>query len=337
MGNFETMEDSKIIENFENVKFNGTFRSYQQKVLDDIDELLADNKVHVVAAPGSGKTILGLEIIRRLNAPALIFSPTITIEHQWGERFAYNFIENPKDASKYVSYSLKDIKLLTSATYQSLHSAMNRLVDEEEDSEANDCQKVVIDYSNFDLIKAVREAGIKTICLDEAHHLRSEWQKSLEKFISLLSEEVKVVSLTATPPYDSTQGEWDKYISVCGEIDTEIFVPELIAENTLCPHQDFIYFNYPTADEAQVLQDFKQKAYNTVQEIIKGEDFTQIIKHIESTFQEQQENIYKYVYEYVAILSLANSVGIAPPKKLIKKITVSGKLTSRSGLTIYYR
>lgn len=59
---------------FEGVKFKGTFRSYQQKVLDHSAKYLADGKINVVAAPGSGKTILGLELIRRLGKPAVIFS-----------------------------------------------------------------------------------------------------------------------------------------------------------------------------------------------------------------------------------------------------------------------
>ncbi len=43
---------------------------------------------------------------------------------------------------------------------------------------------------------------------DEAHHLKNEWQKALEKFISALDKEVKIISLTATPPYDSEGSEW---------------------------------------------------------------------------------------------------------------------------------
>lgn len=36
-----------------------------------------------------------------------------------------------------------------------------------------------------------------------------------------MSDDIFVVSLTATPPYDSTPAEWDRYISTCGEITEE--------------------------------------------------------------------------------------------------------------------
>ena len=59
---------------FKDILFKGTFRDYQQRVLDNSSRFLLDHKINIVAAPGSGKTILGLELIRRLNAPCLIFS-----------------------------------------------------------------------------------------------------------------------------------------------------------------------------------------------------------------------------------------------------------------------
>ena len=52
-------------------------------------------------------------------------------------------------------------------------------VTEEADGEKKTEQ---VDYRDFDIFKAVKEAGITTICLDEAHHLRSEWWKALETF-----------------------------------------------------------------------------------------------------------------------------------------------------------
>ena len=106
------------------------------------------------------------------------------------------------------------------------------------------------DYTALDLIKEVERCKVGVICLDEAHHLQNEWQKALEKFLSALKGKVKTIALTATPPYDADANEWKRYTAVCGEIDEEIFVPELVKQKTLCPHQDYIYFNYPTKEEA---------------------------------------------------------------------------------------
>ena len=79
---------------FEKVSFKGEFREYQQRVLDSSEEYLKDGKINIVAAPGSGKTVLGLEIIRRIGEPCIILSPTTAIRQQWGERFKSLFLEN---------------------------------------------------------------------------------------------------------------------------------------------------------------------------------------------------------------------------------------------------
>ena len=244
--------------NFTKVKFKGKFREYQQRVLDNSSSFLSDGKINIVAAPGSGKTILGLELIRRLGNKTIILSPTTTIKEQWGKRFKESFLDENDNISDYISYNLYDIKLINSITYQALYSAMNKVEINEEDE--------VIDYSSIDLFNLIKENDVKTICLDEAHHLQNEWQKALEKFIKGLSEDVKIISLTATPPYDSTPTEWERYISVCGEIDDEIFVPELVKEKTLCPHQDYILFNYPTSDEITSFESHRRNSIIAINE-----------------------------------------------------------------------
>ena len=42
----------------ENIKFKYTWRPYQAKVLQDVNKFLDDKRVNIVAAPGSGKTVL---------------------------------------------------------------------------------------------------------------------------------------------------------------------------------------------------------------------------------------------------------------------------------------
>ena len=69
--------------------FAWPWRPYQQRVLEAIDTHLADNRLHIVAAPGSGKTILGLEAFRRLGKPAVVLSPTTTIRDQWISRLEH--------------------------------------------------------------------------------------------------------------------------------------------------------------------------------------------------------------------------------------------------------
>lgn len=298
---------------FKNIKFKGQFRNYQQRVLDNSDKFLLDGKINIVAAPGSGKTILGLELIKRLNSPCIIFSPTTTIRQQWGRRFEESFLDESLNSYDYVSYDLNNIKLINSITYQALYSAINKIAIDEEDES--------IDYSNIDLFKLINDKNIKTICLDEAHHLQNEWQKALEKFVKGLDKDIKIISLTATPPYDATPTEWERYVSLCGEIDEEIFVPELVKEKTLCPHQDYILFNYPTSKE---IESFKHHRQNSLEAISKLQNLSfksQLDNKITHLYEVDKEYVYTNFKYFIAIFIYLNDAGIEINKKLFKQLT----------------
>lgn len=280
------------------LQFRGTWRDYQDRVLSNADKYLADGKVHIVAAPGSGKTTLGIELIRRLGAPCLILSPGITIRQQWLERIVEGFLLPGRDPEELLSNDLKNMKTITAITYQALYSAMKRyqgrLADSEgeltedneqeagdkkteaTDGEHTEGESEDVDFRDFDILEAVRAAGIRTICLDEAHHLRSEWWKALEKFMKELKG-VTVIALTATPPYDSTPGQWKRYIDLCGPIDEEIFTPELVKEGSLCPHEDYIFFNWPAREELRQIEDYQKKEEAVRNRLLTGSRFTDMI------------------------------------------------------------
>lgn len=272
------------------MRFKGTWRSYQARVLERSNIYLQDKKMHIVAAPGSGKTTLGIELIRRLNKPCLILAPSIVIRQQWLARIEDAFLTEGTDADTLLSPDIRKPAAITAITYQALHSAMTRYAgiqesddtDEEgtdtpvNDRDADADTERSVDYSGFDLLKTVREAGITTICLDECHHLKNEWWKALEEFMGQLKN-VTVISLTATPPYDSTPAQWERYMNMCGTIDEEIIVPELVKEGSLCPHQDYVYFNYPTKEEETVILDFQLKARQTIQELMTDTEFASVI------------------------------------------------------------
>lgn len=264
------------------LRFDGQWRSYQKRVLDRADNYLKDKKIHIVAAPGSGKTTLGIELIRRLNAPALILSPSINIRNQWIQRIKDAFLPEGTDTEGILSDSIRKPALITAITYQALHSCMNpkkgtRKMDSEDILDSVEDEE---DYTAFDFFHTVRDAGIRTLCLDEAHHLRSEWWKALEELVKK-EQEMTIISLTATPPYDSTKSEWERYIGLCGPIDEEIIVPELVKEKSLCPHQDYVYFNMPTEEEEAAVRAFRQEAVTVAEQIFMDEEFArQVSTHI---------------------------------------------------------
>lgn len=266
------------------LQFKGKWRDYQARVLQNAGKYLSDGRIHIVAAPGSGKTTLGIELIRRLNEKALVLTPSITIREQWVARIAEAFLCEGINPDDYLSQSLKEPKAITVATYQSLHSAMTRgkdtgevSADGEIDTDdtsnaasvstagANSTGKTE-DYKEFDLVATMKAAGIGVLCLDECHHLRSEWWKALEDFKNQLGN-VRIIALTATPPYDSTPAMWNRYMNMCGEIDEEITIPELVKEGSLCPHQDYVYFNYPTKEEEQEVKSFEERSRAMVAEL----------------------------------------------------------------------
>lgn len=294
---------------FENVEFKGTFRSYQQKILDDAENYLADGKINIVAAPGSGKTVLGLELIRRLSKPCIILSPTTTVRDQWGERFKENFVSGG-DGAAYVSFDLKKLAAITSVTYQSLYAAVERIGCDGED------------YSELDLFKAVKEAGVGTLCLDEAHHLQNEWQRALEKFVAFFGGEIKIISLTATPPYDASAGEWKRYADVCGEIDEEIFVPELVQQGTLCPHQDYVWFNFPTDEEAKDFRDFSARAEEALKELKSNPAFLAACKTLDMRTADKNGWLDGNYTEVIACMQLFRRLGLEYDKKLYKYLSV---------------
>lgn len=332
------MDFSKVM------KFKWTWRDYQARVLENAEKYVKDGKVHIVAAPGSGKTTLGIELIRRMNENVLILAPSVTIREQWVARIKEGFLLEGVDGDSLISQNLKEPKAITVATYQALHSAMVRFkgtldgVGEDSDSDdvaekrgrksAKTTGEAVsemnvaapkteeVDFEGFNLVQAMKGNKLGLLCLDECHHLRSEWWKALEQFRKDCGE-LKVIALTATPPYDSTQTMWNRYMSMCGEIDEEITVPELVKEGSLCPHQDFVYFNYPTEEEKAEIEKFKVRSKQMVEKLMRDEELLEAISsHAVLTGVMNDEKLYEdreYLKAFLVYLKCKN---VEFPKKL---------------------
>ncbi len=209
------------------LRFAHPWRPYQARLLEELDPHLGDARLHVVAAPGAGKTVLGLEVVRRLGRRALVLAPTLTIRNQWVERFRSAFLSGGEPLPALIDHRLEAPAPIVVSTYQSLHAAAK---------------------AGGEAGAETGPAGIGTLVLDEAHHLRNEWWKVLVELVEA-SPGLTVVALTATPPLDVTVAEWNRYVTLCGPIDAEISVPELVAAGNLCPHQDYVHLSTPTTEE----------------------------------------------------------------------------------------
>ncbi len=264
----------------EGLAFRYPWRPYQERVLKAIQLHLADKKLHVVAAPGAGKTTLGLEAFRRFGRPALVLSPTRSIRDQWISRLA-DFAQEPSQwPPPWVSTDIEKPGFLTSVTYQALHTKYRdgEDADDSDDKPGEEENDLPPGEDELKLlVKRLRRAKVGTLILDEAHHLRAEWWKALTAIIDELPDS-SLVSLTATPPYDVTGVEWEKYEELCGPIDEEISVPELVKAGTLCPHQDYVWVVKPPADEAEGLKEYDESVNRLCRDLLRDEMFRQNIK-----------------------------------------------------------
>lgn len=249
--------------------FRKDWRAYQSRLLEHLDRYLDNKRLHLVAAPGSGKTVIGLEVIRRINQPTLVLAPTITIRDQWVQRLVDLFLPPGNAKPSWVSTELRNPATLTVATYQALHAVYSGEpeeppTDSDEDglsknhfeTPANGEDANHIPQAHTSIPGFLAEANFKTLVLDEAHHLRTEWWKTLTSLAEQLQKPT-IVALTATPPYDVSPFEWQRYEELCGPVDAEVPVPELVQEGDLCAHQDYVYFSTPTTKEQKVISDFR--------------------------------------------------------------------------------
>ena len=276
------------------VQFRHAWRPYQARVLAALDAHLNDNHFHLVAAPGSGKTVVGLETLRRVGKPALVFTPTVAIRDQWIRRFLDSFW-NEAQPPDWLSTDPSQPRLLTIATYQSLtHFEKNGEIGT--------------------LVKALEAAGVRTLVFDEAHHLRNQWWKSLDQIKAGLKSPC-IIALTATPPYDVTQIEWNRYASICGAVDEEISAPELVKAKNLCPHQDYIYFCEPTAQERLELEKFKRSITALLANTALNEAFILAVRQ-HPVLEKPADHINELLEDSDYYLSLAvflkHASGVAP-------------------------
>jgi hypothetical protein len=109
------------VSNHPSVRFKGELRASQKSAVDVIRAQLkqGEKRLHIVAPPGSGKTVLGLyvwaEMIRR---PAVVLSPNSAIQAQWVSQLA--LFDTSRANGTVSSTHPREIAYLTSLTYQSV-------------------------------------------------------------------------------------------------------------------------------------------------------------------------------------------------------------------------
>jgi len=269
------------------------FRHSQELALDafETDRRHRRSSTHLVAPPGSGKTVVGLEIVRRLDRPALVLAPTTTIAEQW-MRTVSLFTETP---SAFVGAGGP----LHVLTYQSLcqttdpagalrDAAIDRLASERlvlteterqalgnrmrQTPSARDARDIASRVASLkreaardgdvsELLAPTARArvdelvghGIGTVVLDECHHLASMWGYLVRALISRLPGEVHVVGLTATSPAELSAEDAEVYARLLGPVDFEVPTPAVVRDGHLAPYQELAWFTAPLQSEHEWL------------------------------------------------------------------------------------
>ena len=108
---------------FPDIQFNGELRPSQADVVKIAREQLeaGERQLHIVAPPGSGKTVTGLYLwAEEIQKPTLVLCPNSAIQSQWAARTDLFSADGKALPKHWVSTETEQPSLLTSLTYQSV-------------------------------------------------------------------------------------------------------------------------------------------------------------------------------------------------------------------------
>ncbi|MFF7293117.1 DEAD/DEAH box helicase family protein [Microbacterium sp. NPDC008134] len=299
-------------------RFTGELRTYQAEVLTRLP-VGGRGPLHVVAPPGSGKTLLGLLLAARERHRTLVLAPTVTIRHQW-VRTARELAPDPAS----VSDDPDRIADLTALTYQALSVTgdgspfddLARVVWAEELVEAgrseadagtwlaeleidnpaqyrsgirrrtrrlrsqfarrNPAELARVLHPNATaLIDRLVDAGVRTIVLDECHHLLDHWALVVAYLAARIREtgvEPLLIGLTATLPSPDDETEFENYNGLLGEVDYEVPTPAVVKEGNLAPYRDHVLFTEPTPAEAGFIRRHEELLHSTIVDVLSTAD-----------------------------------------------------------------
>lgn len=280
---------------FARVAFPGPLRRYQSMALDAFDKARASGRrrAYLVLPPGAGKTLIGLEIARRLGNRCLVLGPNTAIQEQWIRQWheyqpaLVNAGDNPDLSAPITALTYQAICDLDShnpvldqevAEWQEtvegehpaaadanphhraqaarLRSHARMLI-----ADSGDHEKLlsILHPNGQRLIGRIKAAGQFTIVLDECHHLLQMWGYLLRALARELGDNVFLIGLTATPPSEMDAGEALLYQELFGRADFEVPTPAVVKEGHLAPYQELAYITSPLEHEMVYIAEEKTR------------------------------------------------------------------------------
>lgn len=281
------------------VRFKHTWRPSQVSLMSHVKQDLSDGRLHYVVAPGGGKKSIGLELIRRLDGPALILVPSQRACEEWKSRFQEDFLPESEPVKNWIGKDAAIPTPIILMTYQDMFSTMN---------------------IGKPFIKWLLKAQVQTLCLDEPHHLRNEWWKMLEKIKDQMPA-LRIVTLACAEPWDTLDTEWERYQELCGPVDERITAPELVKEGVCCPYQDYLYLCRPTKKDEEHIESLRAGGKATYERLLHDEGFLAAVKaHLSLVAPDAYDAFFRENPAYMmAFLSYLKENKVAIPAALLGK------------------
>jgi hypothetical protein len=234
------------MKDLEGLHFLQKFNVNSQAVLEAAWEQIEDRHLHFVTGEEAEGISLVLETVCRINQPTLIIANDDAGAAQWKAILDRDFIPPAEQLSDYLSESFMDPGYITIVTTGTLRAAYERL--RQRDTNAMG-EIVITDYNDFNLVKAVLDAGIKTVCVDERQTISHERIKAaVERFLEQVAEEANILTLAMLPEHGSVPGMNNRLIPVVRQDSKNEVAANIVALDTLCPHHDYVFFEYPPSE-----------------------------------------------------------------------------------------
>src|SRR6266545_1598583 len=231
--------------------FQGRWRRYQELALEafERDRQAGRRSTHVLAPPGSGKTVLGMEIVHRAHALGGLRAEVERDAATWRGAAA--------------NRRSREIARIKATIKREIARGAHKGVELAD----------LLEPAAHRRVETLRQLGVGTLVLDECHHLASLWGYVVRTVAALLGD-VHLVGLTATPPDELTQEEAELYHGLLGPVDFTIPTPAVVREGFLAPYQELAWLTEPLASEAEWLAEhdlrFRQLVTDLHQQDIGG-------------------------------------------------------------------